>query len=445
MRTKTSLSLCTIAGVLCAGSASFAQTGEAKNVILLISDGIGFNGWEASSFFNYADGLPYDTDDFTFYGQTNHNAFSSFDPASYWSDFSYQDRGATDSAAAGTALVTGEKTFGGAISVDVDGNPLVTIGEIAAGLGKATGAVSSVQYNHATPAVVDAHNTSRNNYAAIAADMISSDLDVIMGGDSRSPGQQIYTDAAGAGFTVIQGSDDPRIPDDPADWNDLADGDGTFRGGTMPTKLFGGFSGATLGGRSAPTLETMTKGALAVLEQDEDGLFLMVEGGAVDWENHGNDMNDMLREQLDFDNAVMAAVDWVERESSWDETLLIVTSDHETGSIWGPTEDAYNNVVDNGVGNLPGFSYNSGNHTNALVPLWARGPGADGFDALVDGVDAQGAAFWTQFGGTNGWNGSFIDNTDVFTVMNASMIPEPATASLLGLAGLAMLRRTRRA
>ncbi|MFW5682825.1 MAG: alkaline phosphatase [Phycisphaeraceae bacterium] len=420
MRTSSFVSL-TLAGVLCTGTAAFGE--EAKNVILMVSDGIGFNGWEAAKY--YQGGLPYDNDDFHFYGMTNYNANGidpetglGYDPAKYWGDFEYQHKNATDSAAAGTSLNTGIKTYSGAISVDLNQNPVPTFAEIVAGKGKATGAVSSVQYNHATPAVVDAHNVSRNNYGEIAADMLSSDLDVIMGGDSQAPGaSQIYQDAANAGFTVVN-------DDNLADWDDLADGDGMFRGGTTPSKVFGGFSGATTGGREAPTLATMTKAALGVLEQDQDGMYLMVEGGAVDWYNHGNDMESMLRDQVDFDMSVKAAMDWVESKSSWEETLLIVTSDHETGAIWGPDMGEYDQVVDNGEGNMPGHSYNSGGHTNALVPLWARGAGAELFEIAVDGTDYVAAGFWDQFGGTEGWDGDYVDATDVFAVMSGD-VTEP--------------------
>lgn len=424
MRTSSIVSL-TLAGALCTGTAAFGE--EAKNVILMVSDGIGFNGWEAAKY--YQGGLPYDNDDFRFYGMTNYNANGidpetglGYDPAKYWSDFEYQHKNATDSAAAGTSLNTGIKTYSGAISVDLNGDPVPTFAEIVAGKGKATGAVSSVQYNHATPAVVDAHNVSRNNYAEIAADMLSSDLDVIMGGDSRSPGApQIYQDAANAGFTVVN-------DDNLADWDDLADGDGMFRGSATPGKVFGGFSGSTTGGREKPTLETMTKGALGVLEQDPDGMYLMVEGGAVDWYNHGNDMESMLRDQVDFDMSVKAVMDWVESKSSWEETLLIVTSDHETGAIWGPDMGEFDNVVDNGEGNMPGHSYNSGSHTNALVPLWARGAGAELFEYAVDGTDYVAAGFWDQFGGTEGWDGDYVDATDVFAVMTGDVTAPVAPA-----------------
>ncbi len=405
----------------------------AKNVILMISDGIGFNGWEAARY--YEGSLPYDNG-FDFYGCTTYMSGGSYDPVYIWDQFQNHMNGATDSAAAATALYTGQKTYSGAISRDLAGNDLTTIAETAASLGMATAAVTSVQYNHATPACVDAHNASRNNYGAIAADMITSDLDVIMGCDTKAPGAQIYADAAANGFTVVS---DANL----ADWDDLTDGDSLFQGGPMPAKVFGGFNepAGYLDGRAKPTLDQMTQAALAVLEQDPDGLFMMVEGGAVDWNNHGNDIALMIREQVDFDNACQSVIDWVNaNDPNWDETIMIITADHECGSIWGPNAGTFDHVVDNGVGVLPGVSYNSGGHTNHLVPLWAKGVGADAFAGLVDGVDAQSAAFWgSQF---YGWDGSYVDNTDVFTAMN-NVIPEPASLALLSLGSLLVVRRRR--
>jgi alkaline phosphatase len=82
---------------------------------------------------------------------------------------------------------------------------------------------------------------------------------------------------------------------------------------------------------SVPTLEEMTRAALNILDDDPDGLFLMIEGGAVDWAAHANQSGRMIEEHMDFDRAVQAVVDWVNANSNWGETLLIVTNDHETG------------------------------------------------------------------------------------------------------------------
>jgi alkaline phosphatase len=185
-----------------------------------------------------------------------------------------------------------------------------------------------------------------------------------------------------------------------------------------------------------PALSTMATAALNVLAEDPDGFFLMIEGGAVDWANHKNNLERMIEELADFSQTVQAVLDWVEANSGWEETLLIVTADHECGMLWGDSTfvDRNNNGhFDAGIdtflgwqpiggkskGRVPGHQYGSGGHTNALVPLWAMGTGSRHFHALVDGTDRRAAAMW-------GFSGRFVDNTDVFTVMKAAMGPEPA-------------------
>jgi alkaline phosphatase len=128
-----------------------------------------------------------------------------------------------------------------------------------------------------------------------------------------------------------------------------------------------------------PTLEEMTIAALNVLDNDPDGLFLMVEAGAVDWAGHGNYSARVIEEQIDFNNAVEAAVAWVKANSNWGETLVIVTGDHETGYLTGPDSGpsesgpVWNPLVNNGAGNLPGMEWHSGGHTNQLIPFYAKG------------------------------------------------------------------------
>ena len=124
----------------------------------------------------------------------------------------------------------------------------------------------------------------------------------------------------------------------------------------------------------------------------------------------------MIEEQIDFLEAVEAVVAWVESHGGWDDTLLILTADHETGLLWGPKSDkvAFQPLVDHGPGKMPGMKYNSHGHSNSLVPLYARGAGSQRFADLVRGTDATAASVWSV-------SGRYVDNTDIFAVLNAAV------------------------
>jgi alkaline phosphatase len=125
-----------------------------------------------------------------------------------------------------------------------------------------------------------------------------------------------------------------------------------------------------------PTLSEMTQGALNVLNHNPHGFFLMVEGGAVDWANHAHQSGRMIEEKVDFNHAVEAAAAWVEKNSSWNETLLLVTGDHESGYLTGSgSNPEIKPVVNQGKGKLPGMQWNSMGHTNTLIPLYVKGQG----------------------------------------------------------------------
>ena len=457
-----------------------AQESKAKNVILMISDGLGFNGWEAAR--NFEGALPYDNAGFTFYGCTNysanHTVDSGYSSDSYWNDFSYQDVQPTDSASAATALYTGTKIYDGQLNVTTTGGTLKTIAEFASAKGYATGAVSSVEFSHATPAAVAAHNVSRNNYAEIANEMIyNSNLDVIMGaGLHGNTSNEKYVGGMDTASAIMDASANGTTINGFTTITEVADFQALANGSIATSKVLGATYGTTLGdsyqpGQNdesiVPTLDTMTKGALNVLSQNDNGFFLMVEGGAVDWQNHANLMDRMITEQVDFDNAVASTMEWIEANGGWEENLLIVTADHETGGIWG--SDGYTHVGNPGEGIVPTYGstvsgrenlgtapasgtedadvvYNSGNHTNSIVPLWTKGAGSEAFAALIDGVDSNARNFWSdEYGWDASWDGSYVDNTDVFTVMMGTDVPEPCTIALLGLGGVAAFRRRRNA
>jgi Alkaline phosphatase len=146
-------------------------------------------------------------------------------------------------------------------------------------------------------------------------------------------------------------------------------------------------------------LSTMSKGALNVLNQDADGFQVMIEGGAIDWAGHANDIARDIEEVQAFNDAVETVVAWVEENSNWDETLVIVTADHETGYLTGDNDDPNWSAMTGAAGIVPTHGWHSGNHTNQLVPIFFRGAGSQ------DIIDAA--------GGTDPIRGRYIDNVDI--------------------------------
>lgn len=172
--------------------------------------------------------------------------------------------------------------------------------------------------------------------------------------------------------------------------------------------------GVTMGEKLAtsPALATMTAAALGVLDDNENGFFLMVEGGASDWAAHANNLPRLIEEQMEFNEAVKTVVNWVEENSDWDETLVIITSDHGNGLLQGPNSDkaAYEPIVNQGAGALPLVRWHSSTHTRELVPLYAHGAGADLFIELGERED--GLAIYEVDEDSRIW----VDNTDVIRV-----------------------------
>ncbi|HRZ76125.1 MAG TPA: alkaline phosphatase, partial [Bacteroidales bacterium] len=377
---------------------------------------------------------------------------TGYDPARAWSDADYPRKGATCSAAAATAMACGQKTVNGAIGMDIHGKPLPNLTEMAEALGKATGVVTSVPISHATPAGFVAHNVHRNNYDQIARDMLlDSRVDVIMGcghpqygkgGETLSvtdnykyvggketwedllAGRTEFRTAAPSGNNQVLDANGDGTPDP---WSLVQDREGFLRlaSGPAPTRVLGlapvastlqqdrpgdgkapAFAAPFIVGM--PTLREMTLAALNVLDGDPEGFFLMVEGGAIDWASHDNQSGRMIEEMDDFNRTVDALIEWVEVHSSWEETLLIVTGDHECGYLTGPVQQEGFNVklpvLNHGQGTMPGMQWNHDNHTNQLIPLFARGAGSERALLFADEVDPV--------------RGKYLNNTEIAQWIN---------------------------
>jgi alkaline phosphatase len=162
---------------------------------------------------------------------------------------------------------------------------------------------------------------------------------------------------------------------------------------------------------NVPSLFDMTRAAINKLDDNEKGFYLSVEGGACDWAMHGNSMARMIEEHIDFNNAVQAVIDYLDagtNGNTWGNTMLIVTSDHDH-NIYGPDSDeiAFQDVSDEGKGELPGHIWHDNSHGNQLVPAWVRGPNKNIFKKMVDGDDMV--------------HGDYIDQVDLGYVMKESL------------------------
>lgn len=426
---------------LSSGSSDAAQqvvgAGEPKNIIYMIGDGMGYNhvaaanlydsgqtryqvAGEVGSDLSMADGdavQVYEGAGWNKLAMTTFQEGNSYDVDRAWADHNYVNESYTDSAAAGTAMATGSKTSNGSLGVNSALEAMENTSERAKEQGKAAGVVSDVPFSHATPAAWASHVESRNDYHEIARQMISGDLDVIMGAghpffndDNERRDAAVYQYIAEAEHnSLVAGETDFEYFDNDEAFAALANGeveaDTRYFGlAQVASTLQQGRSGQSTAPYSIPQndvvdLATMSKGALNVLGQDEDGFHLMIEGGAIDWAGHANDISRDIEEVREFNNAVEAVVAWVEENSSWDETLLIVTADHETGYLSGADEGDVYNVLHGEKGAAPEHTYYSGDHTNMVVPFFFRGAGSQDILGAVTGTDKV--------------RGDFIDNVTV--------------------------------
>ena len=320
-----------------------------KNIILLIGDGMGIAQITAGKIVK---------------GQLNLDEFKHLGLIMTHS----QDALVTDSAAAATAIATGYKTYNGAVAVSSDGTPLKTITEYAQEANKATGLVVSSAITHATPAVFAAHVDSRKKHAVIAEQMAKSNIDVLFGGGweyfvpnttpgSKRPDHKNLLAELAQSSTVIQTQEE---------FYALGDVD----------SVVGLFSKKHLrkADKRIPGLPDLTKKALEILSKNKNGFFLMVEGSQIDWAGHDNNQDDIITEIIDFDDTIGVALDFAKKNT---QTLIVVTSDHETGGFAihegsikekQVTESEFTGTI----------------HTAEMVPVFAYGPGASEFTGIGD-------------------------------------------------------------
>ena len=308
--------------LLCSLISVWTYAQEAKYVFFFIGDGMGVNQVQGTELYlGELDGkiglTPLD--------------FTEFPYATTSSTYSATN-GVTDSAAGGTALATGTKTKNGTIGMEQDQQtPIASIAMRAKEKGCRVGIATSVSIDHATPAAFYAHNPNRKNYYQIGKDLFTAGFDFYAGSDFLDPdnhgqGESLYTLASQYGYTLARGYEDFMAKNEQADKLILLQTEkasATYRD-AIPYAI---------DRREGDLcLSDITSAAIRFLSKDlSKGFFLMVEGGKIDWACHSNDAATAFREVVDLNESIRQALQFYENHP--DETLIVISADHETGGL----------------------------------------------------------------------------------------------------------------
>lgn len=396
----------------------------AKNIILLIGDGMGDS--EITAARNYAEGAGgyfKGIDALPLTGQYTHYAL---DKKTGKPDY------VTDSAASATAWSTGVKTYNGALGVDIHEKDHVTILEMAKAAGLKTGNVSTAELQDATPAALVSHVTSRKCYGpsvtsekcpsnalekggkgSITEQLLNVRPDVTLGGGAKTfaetatagdwAGKTLREQAQARGYQLVDNAQTLAAITDANQDKPLL---GLFSDGNMPVRWEG--PKASYHGNidkaavtctpnpkrdaSVPTLAQMTEKAISLLSNGEKGFFLQVEGASIDKQDHAANPCGQIGETVDLDEAVQKALEFAKKDGN---TLVIVTADHAHASQIIPPETkapGLTQALNTKDGAVMVMSYGNSEeesmeHTGTQLRIAAYGPQAANVVGLTDQTD----------------------------------------------------------
>jgi len=396
----------------------------AKNIILLIGDGMGDS--EITAARNYAEGAGgffKGIDALPLTGQYTHY---SLDKKTGKPDY------VTDSAASATAWSTGVKTYNGALGVDIHDKDHTTILEMAKAAGLATGNVSTAELQDATPAALVSHVISRRCYGptvtsekcalnalekggkgSITEQLLNARADVTLGGGAKTfsetatagewKGKTLREQAQARGYQLVGDASTLAAITEANQDKPLL---GLFSDGNMPVRWEG--PKASLHGNldkpavtctpnakrtdSVPTLAAMTEKAINLLSKNEKGFFLQVEGASIDKQDHAANPCGQIGETVDLDEAVQKALEFAKKDGN---TLVIVTADHAHASQIIPTDTkapGLSQALNTKDGAVMAITYGNSEeesmeHTGTQVRIAAYGPHAGNVVGLTDQTD----------------------------------------------------------
>jgi alkaline phosphatase len=322
------------------------------NIIFLIGDGMGLSAVSTGIYY-----------------RDRPSSFERFRTIGLQKTYSASHK-VTDSAASGTALASGIKTYNGMIGMDTLKNAVTNISELVSGLGWNTGVVATSTITHATPASFYAHIENRGMEEAIADQLLESGIDFFAGGgidrfNHRKDGKDLFPLAVEKGFMI-----------DTTALKDAGSLEPESKYGFLLAK--GGMPPAAQG--RDEFLTDATKLAIAYLSGSHEPFFLMVEGSQIDWAGHANNSEYLISETLDFENVIDAVLDFAEKDG---KTLVVVTADHETGGFTLSEGAEYGSSNPGGLS--PTFA--TGGHSATLIPVFAYGPGAEEFTGIFENTE----------------------------------------------------------
>ena len=383
--------------VLFLASCGMQSEKKAKYVFYFIGDGMGF------SHISLAEGYLATKE-----GKIANNplCFSQFPVMGMATSYS-ANRYITCSSAAGTALATGTKTNNGMLGTTPDSVNLTAISYKIHNAGFPVGIATSVTIDHATPGSFYANSTARSDYYSISEQLATSGFEFFGGGgfygaqDKRHQEKSLYAIAEENGYQFAYGIEDYKAKKSSGvEKLVLFQEDEAKRNNDLPyvyERVEGDLQ-----------LPQVVEAAVDFLN-NEKGFFLMVEGGKIDWAAHSNDLQGTILETLDFDQAIQVAYKFYQQHP--DETLIVVTADHETGGVTlgrgkgyvydlsvvkeGNAGAAAGSDVSNYMQDISKDSlsvvakigWTTTSHTGGAVPVFAIGAGSEMFAGRQDNTD----------------------------------------------------------
>lgn len=270
----------------------------------------------------------------------------------------------TDSGSGGTSLATGVKTVYHAVGVDPEGKPLTSLVDVAKELGKDAGMAVTCRLWDATPCDFCCHNIDRDKEEELVGDYPTSGVDFVFGGGAqkftnRKDGRDIFKELQKKGYHVSRTLDD-------------------FFAYDKNSRIFAVpyDKDTPLPDERGDLLARASMKGISLMNQNKNGFFMMIEGSQLDDYGHFNQLDLLMKETLDFDQTVGEVMKWAAKDG---ETLVIVTADHETGGL-----TLVNGNKDEGRVEC---CFSSKDHTGAMVPVYAFGPGAENFTGIFENTD----------------------------------------------------------